>query len=38
MGQNSSLYEETYFALIQGQYMLKQLHEIIPSLLTNWLK
>ncbi|EEL51714.1 tetratricopeptide (TPR) repeat containing protein [Bacillus cereus Rock3-44] len=34
----SSLYEETYFELIQGQYMLKQLHEIIPSFLTNWLK
>ncbi|WP_433770127.1 dynamin family protein [Bacillus wiedmannii] len=34
----SSLYEETYFALIQGQYMLRQLHDIIPNLLTNWLK
>ncbi|MBC6975871.1 dynamin family protein [Bacillus sp. Xin] len=34
----SSLYEETYFELIQGQYMLRQLHDIIPSFLTNWLK
>ncbi|MGE7932810.1 dynamin family protein [Viridibacillus arvi] len=34
----SSLYEETYFELIQGQYMLNQLHDIIPNLLTNWLK
>lgn len=34
----SSLYEETYFALIQGQYMLRQLHDIIPNLLANWLK
>ncbi|MCP1122197.1 dynamin family protein [Bacillus sp. 3103sda1] len=34
----SSLYEETYFELIQGQYMLRQLHDIIPNLLTNWLK
>lgn len=34
----SSLYEVTYFELIQGQYMLRQLHDIIPNLLTNWLK
>ncbi|MDC2865402.1 dynamin family protein [Bacillus sp. BP-3] len=34
----SSLYEETYFELIQGQYMLRQLHDIIPNILTNWLK
>ncbi len=34
----SSLYEETYFELIQGQYMVRELHEIIPELLTNWLK
>lgn len=34
----SYLYEETYFELIQGQYILKELHEIIPNLLTNWLK
>ncbi|PGZ07194.1 GTP-binding protein [Bacillus cereus] len=34
----SSLYEETYFELIQGQYMLRQLHDIVPKLLTNWLK
>ncbi|HDR7891892.1 TPA: dynamin family protein [Bacillus toyonensis] len=34
----SSLYEETYFELIQGQYTLRQLHDIIPNLLTNWLK
>ena len=34
----SSLYEETYFALIQGKYTLRQLHDIIPNLLTNWLK
>ncbi|MDH4419883.1 MULTISPECIES: dynamin family protein [Bacillus] len=34
----SSLYEETYLELIQGQYMLRQLNDIIPNLLTNWLK
>ncbi|WP_242281752.1 hypothetical protein, partial [Bacillus cereus group sp. BfR-BA-01454] len=32
------LYEETYFALIQGQYTLRQLNDIIPNLLANWLK
>ncbi|XLP20303.1 dynamin family protein [Bacillus toyonensis] len=37
-GKISSLYEETYFELIQGQYTLRQLHDIIPNLLTNWLK
>ncbi|PIE96563.1 dynamin family protein [Bacillus fungorum] len=34
----SALYEETYFALIQGQYTLRQLNDIIPNLLANWLK
>ncbi|MGG0657506.1 dynamin family protein [Rummeliibacillus pycnus] len=34
----SSLYEETYFELIHGKYMLRELHEIVPNLLTNWLK
>ncbi|MEC2478434.1 GTP-binding protein, partial [Bacillus cereus] len=34
----SALYEETYFTLIQGQYTLRQLDDIIPNLLANWLK
>ncbi|RAK20357.1 dynamin family protein [Anoxybacillus vitaminiphilus] len=34
----SSLYQETYFELIDGTYLMKELAEIIPNLLTNWLK
>jgi tetratricopeptide (TPR) repeat protein len=34
----SALYQETYFELIDGTYLMKELAEIIPNLLTNWLK
>ncbi|WMT18875.1 dynamin family protein [Parageobacillus toebii] len=34
----SALYQETYFELIDGKYLIKELDEIIPSILTNWLK
>ncbi|MGX9134661.1 dynamin family protein [Rummeliibacillus sp. JY-2-4R] len=37
-GNISSLYEETYFELIKGKYLLTQLHDIMPNLFTNWLK
>ncbi|SFA51892.1 Tetratricopeptide repeat-containing protein [Parageobacillus thermantarcticus] len=33
-----ALYEETYFELIDGKYLIKELEEIIPDILTNWLK
>jgi tetratricopeptide (TPR) repeat protein len=32
------LYQETYFELIDGKYLLKELAEIIPNILTNWIK
>ncbi|WP_026679017.1 GTP-binding protein [Fictibacillus gelatini] len=32
------LYEETYVDLINGKYFIKELSEIIPNLLTNWLR
>jgi tetratricopeptide (TPR) repeat protein/GTPase SAR1 family protein len=34
----SSLYQETYFELIDGKYLMKELAEIIPNLLMNWIK
>jgi GTPase SAR1 family protein len=34
----SALYQETYFELIDGKYLMKELSEIIPNLLTNWIK
>jgi tetratricopeptide (TPR) repeat protein len=34
----SSLYQETYFELIDGKYLMKELAEIIPNILTNWIK
>ncbi|RDE31537.1 GTP-binding protein [Parageobacillus thermoglucosidasius] len=34
----SALYQEAYFELIDGKYLIKELEEIIPSLLTNWLR
>ncbi len=34
----SALYQETYFELIDGTYLIKELAEIIPNLLTNWIK
>jgi GTP-binding protein EngB required for normal cell division/tetratricopeptide (TPR) repeat protein len=34
----SALYQETYFELIDGTYLMKELAEIVPNLLTNWIK
>ncbi|WP_102348482.1 GTP-binding protein [Bacillus sp. Marseille-P3661] len=34
----SDLYQETYFDLMKGDYFVKDLSEIFPALLTNWLK
>jgi tetratricopeptide (TPR) repeat protein/GTPase Era involved in 16S rRNA processing len=34
----STLFKEIYFELLSGRYLLNQLEEIIPRLLTNWVK
>ncbi|WP_462408699.1 dynamin family protein [Neobacillus sp. Marseille-QA0830] len=34
----SRLFKETYFHFIGGDYFIKQLVEIVPELLTNWLR
>ena len=34
----SVLYQETYFDLIDGSYFIKEIADVIPNLLTNWLK
>ncbi|WP_251550874.1 dynamin family protein [Neobacillus muris] len=34
----SELCKETYFHFIGGDYYIKQLEEIVPELLTNWLR
>lgn len=34
----SSLYKETYFGLIDGRLLIKKLQDLIPDLLTNWLR
>ncbi|WP_042460414.1 dynamin family protein [Neobacillus dielmonensis] len=34
----SKLFKETYFHFIGGNYFIKQLEEIVPELLTNWLR
>lgn len=34
----SRLYEETYVELINGQYTMRDLHDVVPHLLANWLK
>jgi GTPase SAR1 family protein/tetratricopeptide (TPR) repeat protein len=34
----SALYQETYCELIEGQYLIRELHDMIPNLLANWLK
>ncbi|MFC3885405.1 dynamin family protein [Bacillus songklensis] len=34
----SVLYQEAYCELIEGQYAMRELHDVIPNLLTNWLK
>ena len=30
-------YQETYFKLINGQYLIKEIEDMIPTLLTNWM-
>ncbi|WP_216829640.1 dynamin family protein [Alkalihalobacterium elongatum] len=30
-------YQDTYFELINGQYFIKEISDIVPNLLTNWL-
>jgi tetratricopeptide (TPR) repeat protein len=34
----SMLFKETYYDLMNGQFLLTQLNSVIPQLLTNWLK
>ncbi|MFX3623518.1 MAG: dynamin family protein [Ectobacillus sp.] len=34
----SALYEQTYCELIDGEYAIKEIHHIVPNLLTNWHK
>ncbi|WP_286230977.1 dynamin family protein [Neobacillus mesonae] len=34
----SQLHKEAYFDLIGGKYFIKQLHDYIPDLLTNWIR
>lgn len=34
----STLYEETYFELISGNFFINELADVVPNLLTNWLK
>jgi tetratricopeptide (TPR) repeat protein len=34
----SDLLKETYYGLMNGQFLTKQLNEVIPKLLTNWIK
>ncbi|WP_257351258.1 dynamin family protein [Pseudalkalibacillus decolorationis] len=32
----TALYQEAFFELIGGRYFVKELHHVIPNLLTNW--
>jgi tetratricopeptide (TPR) repeat protein len=34
----SSLHKDTYFGYINGGYLIKQLQDFIPDLLTNWVR
>ncbi|MGG1396668.1 dynamin family protein [Bacillus salipaludis] len=34
----SALFKETYFSLIDGSYLIKELTDIIPDLLSNWIR
>jgi signal recognition particle receptor subunit beta/tetratricopeptide (TPR) repeat protein len=36
--QLSAVYQETYFELINGDRLIKEISPLIPELLTNWLK
>lgn len=39
LGQELSiLYHETYFYLLDGKYLIKEISDFIPSFLANWLK
>ncbi|WP_144449886.1 dynamin family protein [Halalkalibacter nanhaiisediminis] len=34
----SGLYQDTYFELINGRYYIREIENVIPNLLTNWVK
>ncbi|MEH7179944.1 dynamin family protein [Neobacillus vireti] len=34
----SNLHHESYFSLLNGNYFIKTLEELVPELLTNWLR
>ncbi|OIK16286.1 GTP-binding protein [Bacillus sp. MUM 116] len=34
----STLFKETYFSLIDGSYLIKELTDLIPDLLSNWIR
>lgn len=34
----SKLHKETYFTLINGDFLINQIQDLIPDLLTNWLR
>jgi tetratricopeptide (TPR) repeat protein len=34
----SSIFKETYLSLIDGKYLMKKLQDLIPNLLSNWLR
>lgn len=34
----ASLYEDAYHEFMAGQYFISELHDVLPSLVTNWLK
>lgn len=34
----SDLFQRTYLDLINGKYLIKKLQELVPNLLTNWLR
>ncbi|WP_318505911.1 GTP-binding protein [Bacillus sp. T3] len=34
----SALYQETYFDLLEGKFLLNEISDIMPGLLANWLK
>ncbi|MGM7723255.1 GTPase domain-containing protein [Metabacillus sp. Hm71] len=36
-GQTTVLFEETFLELTDGSYYLRELHDVIPNLLANWL-
>ena len=36
--QLSAVYQESYFELINGERLIKEISQLIPDMLTNWLK